>query len=333
MTLEELQGHINRYKKPLLRRWWLVLLFAILFGGLMWSYSQTKETLYIASTTFLPEKGSQPSVSFDPLASLIGGGVQGSGGDEISGVLKSRYLSEKVAADSLLIGGEHVMLADALLDYYLVDRFYWGKLIKGTPDISRIAYEEKIISAGNMIRSGLQVNSDENKFLQMRFYFGDSQLMEPVCNTAIDELRTYLKEKRTEKDSLDYHFFKAKSDSVRKLIESNARYIARFADRARFGTRAVDQIEAERRKIENEGLIQVLKQYELSREKAISQIQKNSPSIQILDAPKPPFRKLEPSKMAYLMIGALLGMLLISVWICRKEIKRDVGFLLEKALA
>lgn len=334
MTLEALQAHIDTYKQPLVRRWWLLLIFGLLFGGLMWAYSQTKETLFTATTTFLPEKDSKQSISFDPLANLLGGGgIQGSGGEEISGVLNSRYLSEKVAADSLIYRGEQVMMADALLNYYLVERFYWGKLYKGAPDISAIPYDSKIISAGKMVRSGLNIRVDDFKFLQMRFTFGDPDLVEAVSHAAIAELKTYLQEKRTEKDSLDFLFFKAKSDSVRSIVEANAKYIARFTDRARFGTRAVDQLEAEKRRVENEGLIQVLKQYELSREKAISQIQKNTPSIQILDAPKPPFIKMEPSKMAYLGVGIFLGILLISLWISRKTLKSDLLILIEKALA
>lgn len=334
MTLEELQVHIDLYTKPLLKRWWLLLIFAILFGGLMWAYSHTKEAIYTAVTTFLPEKGSQQSVSLDPLANLLGGGGSaGSGGDEISGVLNSRYLSEKVAADSLQYKGEKVMVADALLTYYLVDRFYWAKLYKGTPDISAIPYESKIISAGQMVRSGLRIKVDNYKFLKMSFTFGDPTLVAAVSNTAIRELKTYIKDKRTEKDRVDYHFYQAKSDSVRKIVEANASYIARFTDRARFGTRAIDQLETEKRRSENEGLIQVLKQYELSREKSISQIQKNTPTIQIMDAPKPPFQKLEPSKMTYLVAGIFLGLFLISFWLSRRAIRKDFLLLVEKALA
>lgn len=334
MTLEDFQAHLNRYTRPLLNRWWLVLLLAGLLGGLMWGYSHTKETIYTATTSFLPEKGSKQSVSLDPLANLLGGGgFQSSGGEEISGVLKSRYLSEKVASDSLNLRGEQMLIADALLRYYLVERFYWTKLYKGSPEISEIPYESKIISAGNMIRSGLRIRVDDYKFLQMRFTYGDPDIVEAVSNAAIVELKSYLQDKRTEKDSLDYHFFQAKSDSVRALVEANAAYIARFTDRARFGTRAVDQLEAERRKIENEGLIQVLKQYELSREKSISQIQKNTPYIQILDAPKPPFQKLEPNKLTYIATGIFLGFLLTFLWVSRRELKADFVRLLERALA
>ncbi len=334
MTIDQLQHTIHKYKAPFFQYWWLLLLSAILFGGLMWAYSHTKETLYTASTSFLPEKGKNQSVSLDPLANLLGGGgIQGSGGEEISGVLSSRYLSEKVAADSLVYRGEQVLMADALLNYYMVERFNWKNLVKGKPDISAIPYPQKIISAGKMVRSGLRISVDKYSFLLMSFTFGEPELVEEVSKLAIDELKSYLVKKRTEKDSLDYRFYQEKSDSVRTLVEANARFIARFADKAVFGVRAIDRLEAQKREIENGSLIQVLKQYELSREKAISQIQQNTPTIQILDKPEPPFRKLEASKLTYLVVGMVLGILLMYLWVSRKIWRADLRILLEKALA
>jgi uncharacterized protein involved in exopolysaccharide biosynthesis len=333
LTLEQLTEKLRSYGRPLRRRWWLVLIFILLGGGILLGYGLTKETIYISQATFMPEKQGKSTVSLDPLASLLGGGGGGgSGGDELSGVLTSRYLSEQVAADTITYRSASRLTADALLEYYLVERFYPGRIVLGAPDINEMEYEGKVISAGKMIRSSLTVNQNEYGFLQMKFALGEPELVEAVSKACIKHLKSYLVEKKTEKDSLDYYFYKRKADSVKNLIEENARFIARFADRALFSTRNSDRVEAEKRKLENDALLQVLKQYELSREKSISQIQQNTPTIQVLDEPKPPFLKLEPRLAMHLAGGIFLGFLLAFLWLTRKLWKADFRDLLEKAL-
>jgi len=333
MTLNTIQDHIRKYTQVLRKKWWFLVLIALLVGGAMYGYSHTKEVLYTSFTSFLPEKGESKSVSFDPVSALLGGGGAASGTNEISGVLASRFLSEQIASDSISFRDQQMLVADAMLTHYLIERFSWKKLIDETLDVMAIPFEQKVISAGKMVRSGLTVYKDDFGFIQMRFTFGEPEVVEQVSKLTIEVLKTYLITKRTEKDSLNYQFFETKSDSVRAIIEENAKYIARFADRSRFATRAIDRLEAEKREVENQSLIQVLKQYELSRENAISQIQKNTPMIHVLDEPKPPFMVIESSKITHLIVGIFLGIMIASVWVTRRIWRKDVRELIEKALA
>ena len=334
MTLAAIQAKVQSYTSIIKKRGFIIAIIAVLLGGLMVLYAQTKETLYIASTTFLPEKGSsRQTLSFDPISSLLnGGGFQGSDGGEISGVLMSRHLSEVVAKDSIIYKGEKRLAADCLLESYLIDRFSWGNIFGKTPNIAQIDFQGKIASASKMLRGGINIEPNDYGFMEMTYAFGNEELVGTLSMRYIAQLGNYLNEKRTEKARTEFSFYQHKSDSVQHLLDSLSYARAGYMDNRPFRSKITEEVLPKKQEILFENLKQVYLQYALSREQALSQIQKDKPTIQVLDTPKPPYRTLAPRLLLYFVLGLFVGCALTIFYFTRKLLLADFVQLLERAL-
>ncbi len=334
MTLASLQAKIQSYTSLLRRRWLRILLVAVVTAGLMVLYALTKETLFIANTTFLPEKSaSRQTLSLDPIASFLGGGgFQGSDGGEISGVIMSRHLSEVVARDSIIYKGEKRLAADCLLESYLIDRFSWRKLWSKTPDIAAMDLHGKVAAASKMLRSGINIEPNDYGFLEMTYAFGNEELVGTLSMSYIEKLGGYLEEKRTEKARREYLFYQHKSDSVQHLLDSLSYARAGYIDNRPFRSKITEEVLPQKQQIIFDNLKQVYLQYALSREQALSQIQKDKPTIQVLDRPQPPYRTLAPRIPLYLILGLIAGSGLAIFYFTRKLLLADFLKLVERAL-
>jgi uncharacterized protein involved in exopolysaccharide biosynthesis len=329
VNISHLQQIVKNYLFLIKERWRPVALFAILGGILMGLYSLTLDPTFVASATFHPEKGKKQSISLDPVAALLGSSFQASGTDEMIGVLKSRTLSEKVSADSVVFQGKKWLMADLILEYTPKDfsiKKALGLQKKKTPSL-----EEKIYQVGRKLRSVFKVTTNDNGFMVMSYSFYNHDLTGLVCDKYIDNLLEYYKNQKIEKALLNKVYYQEQADSVKTELDNASYAVARFYDSNKYRTQLSTEVKARQMEAKVKWLSEIYTQLLLQLEQAKSQIQQDTPVIQILDPPEPPFDMISTSKFKLIFIGLFFGAFVCAVYVTRKQLKEDLGDLINYA--
>ena len=321
MNLEEIQDKIDQYLGVLrkYRVWFIiiVLMFGIGFG----IFASTSPTYYVAHASFHPETNSNSSsmIPSSPLSFLLGsGGLDGNDADRMEEVLMSRKLSEAVVRDSVFIDSTQFLLADLVLEKY-PKKFSLIKFFKNLfnpPAEDKL--DTKVIRAGKYIKTGLKIEKVPSGFLNMDFSFNDYKLSEILSNKYIEKLTEYYTNQKTEKAKINLDFFTERAAFVKRQIDTTATQFALFQERnnrLRFASRMVSAKELETKL---EYLKEMYKTLVTNREQAASQLQRDTPIIQVLDEPRPPFFISQKSVLIYSLFGLFLGAFIAVVWLTRK---------------
>lgn len=327
MNLEEIQEKLNQYKAVIRRNRMGFLLITLLVGVGMGVFALFSPTFYIAHASFHPETNSNRSsaLSASPLSFILGsGGLDGNEADRMEEVLKSRKLSQAVVADSVVIDSEKLLLADLVIEKY-PKKFAPIKFIKSlfTPPVS-YTKESKITEAGKNVKAGLVIEKVESGFLTMDFSFNDHKLTSILSQKYIEKLKEYYKDQKTEKAEINLEFFTERAAFVKRQIDSTATRLAYFQDRNKNLRFARQMISAKELETKLEYLKEMYKTLVTNREQAASQLQRDTPIIQVLDEPLPPFIRSQKSFPIYLIFGLVLGAFIAALWFTRKLLWEDV---------
>lgn len=326
MQIQEILQRLGVYGDRIRQRWLIILLIAIpptIF--LVWE-SFVKPPLFIAKTVFHPDTGKQVGVNRENPLSLILG-TPGEGGETgfMIGVLRSRNISEAVTSDSIEWKGEKRLVADIIYDIY-----------PHTPSVISTVKswifpfhiptqkEAKVFSTASTIRSSMSVEATPDGFINMVISFYAPDVAGLISQLYITKLDEYYKRQKTAKASNSVSFFTQRADSIGKELKATTNSLARFLDQHRGNIFAKDQVYPAELRIRQDILKQMFVTLTLSKEQAAAQLQQDTPIIQVLDHPNPPYKSIRPSKMLYLGVGLIFGILVGIFWVCRKLLYEDV---------
>jgi len=327
VSLQELQEKLNEYVETIRRNRLAFFFFTLSLGLILGLFALFSPTYYVAHASFHPETNSNntPTITGSPLSFLLGsGGLDGNEADMMEEVLKSRRLSQDVVSDTVEIEGEEFLIADLILEKY-------PKGFSPIPHIKRMfvspppmTLEAKIIGTARRVKSGLTVKKEKSGFLTMDFSSPDLSLSEIIGQTYIKKLSQYYTTQKTAKAKINLDFFTERAAYVKLRVDSSARALANFQDRNRGLLFAGRMISAKEHEIKLDYLTEMYKTLVTSQEQAASQLQQDTPIIQVLDHPVPPFATSKKNVFLFLMIGLVLGAILSSAWITRKLLWEDL---------
>ncbi|MEO0585703.1 MAG: GNVR domain-containing protein, partial [Bacteroidota bacterium] len=256
----------------------------------------------------------------DPLGSVPG---ENSESRFMIGVLKSKHLSEQVAADSVMWDGEMQLLADLIIDSR-PDFTSIGTYFQYLFTFSHYEYDYrgKIRSAGKEISGSLGVETTEEGFIQLQIASYNSRIAHIISDQYILQLNSYYRKRRTEKASRNVRFFSFRADSIRNELKKVNEKLAYRINKKIFDYRAESQIKIIELESEQGILSQMYVNLILAREQAMAQLQEDIPVIQVLDRAQPPFDIVKPSRIFYIAIGLFLG-LFLGVFILTYSLLRE----------
>lgn len=335
MQFEAIIERINIYKGQILsnKRWWILLAF--LFAILLGIYAVTSPKYYTAETVFHPEGGSGANAALanNPLALILGGATGGGQSGMMIGALKSRNISEAVAKDSICINDKTMLVADLIMENmnqgFSLTKWFRNLFLKKPPVPSK---EAKAIVAGSFIRYGIVVIANDDGYIVFNFTNSDRNITEVVSQIYIAKLREYYEIQKTSKAQKNIDFFSHRADSVRKELEKTSRALARYQDRNKYRIFTESEIYVQEQSVKLEMLTQMHNALIISKEQAISQKLQETPIINVLDFPAPPFTTSKKSLSLYIFLGLFLGGFIGIAWICRNLLKEDAILLIKESM-
>ncbi|MEM7370875.1 MAG: hypothetical protein AAF587_19830 [Bacteroidota bacterium] len=326
MQIQEILQRLGVYVDRIRRKWLVILLFAIPPATYLVLESFVKPPLFLATTVFHPDTGQQVGVNREnPLSLILGNPGEGGETGFMIGVLKSRNISEAVTSDSIDWKGERRLVADVIYDVYPLHPSVFSQL---KAFISRkpqpLGKESKIYFMASAIRSSMSVEATPDGFINMVISFYSADMAGLISRLYIKELDEYYKKQKTAKASNSVSFYTQRADSINRELTTTTNKLARYLDQNRGNIFAKDQVYPAELRIRQDILKQMFVTLTLSKEQAAAQLQQDTPIIQVLDHPNPPYKSLRPSTMLYLMVGLVFGIFVGIFWVCRHLLYEDV---------
>lgn len=334
MDIEAILERIQVYYQAIRTRWWLLAVVGAIIGMITFLYIQSLPRRYEAVAVFHPDSSSGSSgistLGSDPLSLIFGRGAASAGGNALQmiGVLQSRRISEDVAADSLVIEGEKVLMADYIRSAYpssfSLKNWISSLFTEPGPPPSK---ERKVISVGRGLKANLEIESNDFGFIEARFWFNNPKVLEVIATAYINKLTSYYQSQKTEKAEENVFFFEYRSDSVKKEIDKASYSLARFLDKNKYRVNAVDDIYNQEKQLQIGLLSELYQQQMISLEQAKGQLQQDTPIIQVLDYPVPPYPSSAKSPLVFGLVGVFLGFIIASIFRVRRLLMEDFAFL------
>ena len=332
MPISEIIERVKEYLKVIRKRWlsWTILGLIGALGFGLFAYFSPNE--YRTYATFHPDTGNQSGLSAaaNPLAFIFGNDVGDGKSNQMIGVLDSRRLSEMVAADSVMINDTLTLLADIIREQSQ-PVFSFKSLFQSRK--KNPSLKSKIVSAGKKIQSKLKAQATEAGFIKMEFSFYSTEMTGIISHAYIDALQEYYKNQKTEKARKNFDFYTHLSDSVKKEIDKAALKVAKFEDQNKNLVFARKRLTVAEETIKLTNLQEMYKALLINREQARSQLLMDTPIIQILDYPDPPYIPVGKSSLIYTLFGLFLGLILGLVLITRTYWQEDIKMYIQQILA
>ncbi|MFN0201398.1 MAG: hypothetical protein ACKVTZ_07750 [Bacteroidia bacterium] len=338
------------YLKLVLRRWWLLLLFAFGFA-VMSTYSALKKDVSYTSTTIIHgQKVSSPS---DPIAAIFSGSISMTENNEMIGVITSRRMSEMVASDTIQWEGkpQPIWAVHKKLHPTSFNILSWlnSKLVSAastpSPTSSEPAKEKNIVTdknhpvikmeaiqAASGMRKALLVEENEFGMVKMQYTDINPAFVKAVSYRYMERVLDYYESSKTQKARKNYEFLVKRTDSVKRMMTGNMYKAAKYEDQNKYRILMEQEIPLQTMQGESQILNAMYSQLIPMREAALNQMLQDAPSIQILDYPDPPYEGGRGPIIISVLIGAVIGLVLGAIVAILPMLIKDLKGYLKVAL-
>lgn len=330
MKTDDLYTIAARYKAPLLRRKWTIIICSLILGTCLalWAYFSPYQ--YIATTVFHPatdEVGSGLDLS-NPLAILAGGASASASDQQMIGVLQSQSINQSVASDTVVWKGKAFLLADLIIEHTPKKLISLKRIFSLFQSQDSITITQKTTRAAKLLMKNQVAEVNEHGFIDHSIRFYEKDLSQLIAEKYIEELIDYYTKQKTEKAKTNVAFFTERADSIKQELDLVAASRARVVDQEQYRIFARDQISTAELDIKLDMLKEMYIQLVASREQFIAQLKRVTPIIQVLDPPIPPFEKEKTSILKAFLGGVFLVVFLFTVWLTKGEWIPDLRHLI-----
>ena len=314
---------------------WVILLIAAGFGGFFYFMAKQSVLLYTSKATVFPlNSSSDNTVSSSTISNILGlsdapKSFSGEASINIVELATSRRTREAVAMER--IPSLHNKMVSELLIEENNNHTGFMQNEKLNPPRDSL----QLINLGsNLLKGGFQSKINKNGILELYFTNSNEQIVRKVSYIFIDKLSSFYIDLKKKKAEIDYEFAVKKADSLLNVLNGlDKRAIA--LDETTFFTNE----ELQRYSLPKQNLAQdkstVQSQYYYAvnnREAAAYKLQKETPIIEPLDKPEPPYDTSQKSSSLYIVMGLMLGTLIGIVLVSWKIVSKFVGDELNKAI-
>lgn len=313
---------------------WLIVIIALLFGGLFFFMAKQSIIQWTAKSTVFPLNASSNSSPGSTISNLLGltdapKSFTEDASINIVELANSRRTREAVAMERIP-SMKNRTISDLLIEENNRHTGFMQNEKIDTP-LDSLA---QINVASNLLKASFNAKINKNGILELYYTNSNQKLVREISYVYINKLSLFYIELKKKKAQIDYEFSIKKADSLLTVLnELDKRAIA--LDESTFFTNEGLQ----RYSIPKVNLAQdkatVQSQYYYAvnnRESAAYRLQKETPIIEALDKPEPPYDPVQKSKIIYTLIGLILGAFLAMLGISWKIINQYLGDELNKAI-
>jgi hypothetical protein len=335
ISLKDILSHIYIYWNYLWRKKWIII-FCGLFGSMLGLlYVVMKKNNYTATYVFSIEGGSSGGGSLASITSMFGLGGASMGafsGDNIVELLKSRRLIEKALLSPINTGEG----SKTFMEYYIemdslrkeCDSY---KKKEGIVSICEIFYplggERKLFTRAqdsfllktskNLLENTISVEKLDKKLSFVRFSVtsSDELFSKFFAEALLNEVSAFYVDTKTSLSRKNIHLLQLQADSVRRELDKALSSRAYYADEHMNAARQIVGVQLRKREMDIQiygtAYAEMVKNIEVLK----LDLARETPLIQIIDAPVLPLENDQMRKLKGIITGGFLGGFLSCVFL------------------
>jgi hypothetical protein len=334
-TLKEVVQNLIDWVKFFSSQWKPLVLSLVVGAGLGAGYSQLKDPVFHAETSFvLEEEGMGGIGQMSGMASLLGVNLGGLGGT--NGLFQGDNIMELYRSDRML---EETLLSPFDNKKLLVDRFIeFEELEKkwaSTIDLSDLTFSPSKENHGvkqdsvlkeisKIIREKqLVVVKPDRKLsiIQVNVSSKDEGFAKLFNETLVSKVNTFYLETKTKKTGENLRILQIQADSIRAILDASLGTLAAEQDRIPNANPllSIATVNGRRKQVDVQTSAAVFQEVVKNLEMAKISHRINTPLIQLIDSPTFPLKRTKIRLVKGMVYGAfILGVLALSLLYLRR---------------
>jgi hypothetical protein len=328
---------IKQLLKRLKKFSWLIVIIALVFGGLFYYMANQSILMYTSKATVFPLNGTTESSPGATISTLLGLGdasksFTGDASINIVELASSRRTREAVAMVRIP-SMQNKTISQLLIEE---NNKHVGFMRNQFIQIPKDSLSE-INIANNLLKNAYVAKINKNGILELYFTYSDQQLVREVSYVYIEKLSDFYIDLKKKKAQIDYEFAVRKADSLLSVLNRLDKRAIALDESTFFTNEGLKRYNLPKINLaQDKATVQSQYYYAVNnRESAAYRLQKETPIIEPLDRPEPPFDTVQKSSTMYTLIGIILGLfigiLLVSWKIINKYMSEELQKAIEKA--
>ncbi|MDA0313860.1 MAG: exopolysaccharide biosynthesis protein [Bacteroidetes bacterium] len=333
-TLREVVKNLIYWVKFFRSKWKLLVLFLSIGAGLGAGFSQVKDPVFHAETSFvLEEEGMSGIGQMSGIANLLGVNLGGIG---TNGLFQGDNIMELYRSDRML---EETLLSPFENDGLLIERFIESEDLEekwaSTIDLSALSFsasrENQGVKQDSVIKEISKIIREKQlvvvkpdrklSIIQVTVSSKDEAFAKLFNETLVSKVNTFYLETKTKKTGENLRILQIQADSVRVILDQSMGTLAVEQDRIPNANPLLSAatVNSRRKQIDVQSSASVYMEIVKNLEMAKISHRINTPLIQLIDSPKLPLKRTEIRLMKGMVYGAFfLGGLALSLLYLRK---------------
>lgn len=299
--IKNILGKVKKYK-------YVIFICGLGLAFILYFYAKSIRPVYTAKATVFPLNTATESTASNALSGILGlEGTSKSFSSEASinimELTSSRNVREKVASAKVPQFGNKTV-TELLVKELNAHKSYFGKDIKLPADSEAVA-----VLGSQLLSSNFTAKMNKNGVLELYFSSTDKEIITPISYIFIKKISQFYTDLKISKALDDYNFTIKRLDSLQRVVSMVDKKALNLQNTTFFTPVNKLEFEIPKENISMERT-RVLRQRDMSvnnREEATWRLQKATPIISVLDAPKEPFAVDVTSSTTFAIIGFLLG--------------------------
>jgi|GWRWMinimDraft_12_1066020.scaffolds.fasta_scaffold02194_2 uncharacterized protein involved in exopolysaccharide biosynthesis len=329
-SIELLKKLISRLKKYS----WVILIMAVIFAGFFYYIAKQSVLMYTSKATVFPLNGTSDNSPGSTISSLLGLGegtksFTGDASINIVELANSRRTREAVAMVKIP-SMQNKTVSELMIEE---NNSHTGFMQNRPIEIPKDSLS-KINIASNLLKGAFTAKINKTGILELYITSSNPQLVREVSYIYIDKLSEFYIDLKKKKAQIDFEFAVKKADSLFLILNQlDAKAIA-LDESTFFTNEGLKRYNLPKINLaQDKATVQSQYYYAVNnRESAAYRLQKETPIIEPLDKPEPPFDTMKKSTFLYVVIGSLLGLVLGVFVVSWKVINKYMGDELNKAI-
>jgi hypothetical protein len=334
-TLKEVVQNLIDWVRFFRSQWGPLVLSLVVGAGLGAGYSQLKDPVFHAETSFvLEEEGMGGIGQMSGIASLLGVNLGGMGGT--NGLFQGDNIMELYRSDRML---EETLLSPFDNKKLLVDRFIefeelekkWASSI----DLSTLKFsaskENHGVKQDSVLKEIAKVIREKQlvvvkpdrklSIIQVNVSSKDEGFAKLFNETLVSKVNTFYLETKTKKTGENLRILQIQADSVRAILDQSLGTLAAEQDRIPNANPLLSAatVNGRRKQVDVQTSAAVFQEIVKNLEMAKISHRINTPLIQLIDSPRLPLKRTEIRLVKGSVYGAfILGVLALSILYLRR---------------
>ena len=330
-NIELIKQLIKRLKKFS----WLILIIGIAFAGFFYYMAKRSVVFYNSKSTVFPMNSSgDNSGTTSTISNILGlsdapKSFSGEASINIVELATSRRTREAVASqtiDSLKNKSVALLMIE---EYNKHTGFMQNEAIKVPKDSSAL-----MNIGSTLLKNGFSAKINKNGILELYFTNTSEEMVRLVSYVFIDKISSFYIDLKKKKAQIDYEFAVKKADSLLNVLTVLDKRAVALDESTFFTNEELKRYSLPKMNLaQDKSTVQSQYYYAVNnREAAAYKLQKETPIIEPLDRPEPPFDVIAKSTTFYAMTGFLLGAFIGIVLVSWSLISKFLGHELNKAI-